>query len=71
MNAKPKVIYQCEDCGSNDILWDAYAEWDADNQMLSLHSTYEDADKRCNSCEATLNGPKDIKEVPYNPEEVN
>ena len=49
MTKKVNVDYECRKCGSNDILWDAYAEWDADNQMLSLHSTYEDADKRCNS----------------------
>ena len=45
------ITYVCADCGSDSILWDAYAIWDHVIQEMVLHSTYEDT--RCNECGAT------------------
>jgi hypothetical protein len=41
-----KVPY-CAECGSQDILIDAYAEWDKYTNSWYLHSVYENA--VCNS----------------------
>jgi len=45
-----QVGYICEDCGSTDILFDAYAVWDHINQRMELSSTYDHCD--CLSCES-------------------
>ena len=50
MMDKP-VGYICEDCGSPDILFDAYAVWDHINQRMEVHSHY-DKGQRCNECGA-------------------
>ena len=50
------VDYQCQQCGSTEILKDAYAMWDGTAQEWVLHSTYDDT--VCNIC-----GSKDIIEL--------
>lgn len=52
------VNYQCQRCGSTEILKDAYAAWDATAQEWVLHSTYDDT--VCEHC-----GSNDIIEVGY------
>ncbi|PYG25086.1 hypothetical protein C8N36_1358 [Pelagimonas varians] len=40
----------CSNCGSADILRDAYACWDVDTQQWVLHSCYDDY--RRETCDA-------------------
>ena len=42
------IGYICFNCGSPDILFDAYATWDHINQRMELHSHYDQM--RCNAC---------------------
>jgi hypothetical protein len=39
----------CSNCGSVDILRDAYACWDVDTQQWVLHSCYDEY--RCETCD--------------------
>lgn len=59
-----KVNYICEECKSDDISFDAYAEWDADNQDFAMTRAFEvgAGDIVCNECghESTH-----ADEVPY------
>ena len=41
---------RCTSCGSADILRDAYACWDENQQEWVLHSCYDDF--RCENCDA-------------------
>lgn len=41
--------YVCNHCGSNDILFDAYAAWDVENQRMSLVTTF-DKGHMCEGC---------------------
>ena len=47
----------CEHCHSDEVLQDAWAEWDAENQIWSLHSTFDDY--FCVQCD----GPTKIIEI--------
>lgn len=51
---KPKVTYICSECHGNDVLVDAYAEWDEEAQEFVLQSTFDQA--VCETCggETTL-----------------
>ena len=44
------VKYVCDLCGSDDVLSDAYAEWDVDNQVWSVQNVF-DKGAFCNTCE--------------------
>lgn len=48
--------YQCEKCGSTEVLKDAFAMWDATAQEWVLHSVYDDM--VCDHC-----GSHDIMET--------
>lgn len=41
---------RCTNCGSVDILRDAWAVWDVDTQQWVLHSCYDAY--RCETCDA-------------------
>lgn len=43
-----KIKYVCEACGSEDVVWDAYAEWNQDTQEFELRSTFDYS--VCNTC---------------------
>ena len=58
-----RVDYKCENCGSNDIGWDAFAGWDNESQKYVLSSTYDHCE--CLECEST-----DIKEVDLHNKEI-
>lgn len=47
-DAKPTQKPVCGECGGDDILCDAYAEWDTDAQDWSLQNTFEQT--VCNDC---------------------
>ncbi len=50
------IDYICNNCGSNDIGWDAFAGWDVEKQEMILSSTYDHCE--CLECEST-----DIEEI--------
>jgi Zn finger protein HypA/HybF involved in hydrogenase expression len=58
-----RVDYKCENCGSDDIGWDAFAGWDSKSQKYVLSSTYDHCE--CLECEST-----DIKEVDLHNKEI-
>jgi len=45
-----KVDWVCEHCGSNDVLVDAYAEWNVDTQQWEIHSTFNKG-SYCRECD--------------------
>lgn len=47
----------CDQCGSEDVRCDAWAEWDKDNQQWTLAETYDNS--HCNACD----GETSISEV--------
>ena len=52
------VNYKCQQCGSTEVLKDAYASWDPVAQEWYLHSVYDDM--ICEHC-----GSNDIIEVEH------
>ena len=52
-----KIKYICSQCGSDDVLSDAYAEWDVIGQHWLLQNTF-DKGAYCNACggETSLDG---------------
>ena len=38
---RPKVVMVCNTCGSEEVLVDAWASWDIDNQRWELFNTFE------------------------------
>jgi hypothetical protein len=46
-----KIKMVCADCGSDDVLADAYAEWDVASQKWELQNTFYKG-AYCNACEA-------------------
>jgi hypothetical protein len=49
MSKKIKMV--CAECGSDDVLADAYAEWNVAAQKWELQNTF-DKGAYCNACEA-------------------
>ena len=47
---RKRVTYVCENCGSDLVTLDAWAEWDVDEQEWTLGATYEHT--FCHKCEA-------------------
>jgi hypothetical protein len=55
----------CMECGSEDLLFDAYMYWDVDYQEYRLNGIYDNT--YCNSCGGECNYVDVlIKEVPTN-----
>lgn len=48
----PAIKIVCCECGSDDILRDAFAEWDRENQCWELQNVFDNF--WCNGCEQTV-----------------
>ena len=46
-----RISMVCATCGSEDVLADAFAEWDAENQCWSVQCVM-DKGHYCNACDA-------------------
>lgn len=46
----PLTQAHCSDCGSTDVVFDAYAEWDIETQCFYVHTIMEKG-HQCNKCE--------------------
>lgn len=46
-----KIKKVCSLCGSEEVLVDAYAQWDVEKQKFVLNSTFERSFCFCNACE--------------------
>ena len=57
--AKQKVDYKCRHCGSTDILHDAYATWNAEEQRMEIESIFDMT--FCKECD----GETHDVEIPY------
>lgn len=44
-----KIRYTCSTCGSTNIVWDAWASWNEEEQVMELENTFDDC--FCNKCE--------------------
>jgi hypothetical protein len=58
---RPKVIMICNTCGSEEVLVDAWAAWDKDNQRWELFNTFDAAfcaecDGECSISEKQFTG---------------
>lgn len=40
---KKKIVFVCNTCGSEEVLLDAWAAWDKDNQRWELFNTFDAA----------------------------
>lgn len=49
-NDSKRVTYLCENCGSDLVTLDAWAEWNVDQQQWVLGATYDHT--FCHKCEA-------------------
>lgn len=47
---KPRIKMVCKECGSDDVLCDAYAVWDVDTQQWEVVNTF-DKGAYCNECD--------------------
>ncbi len=56
----PKLIMVCRECGSEDVVRDAWAQWDPDKQDWVLENVFDAA--FCNNCEGECS--IDEKEAP-------
>jgi hypothetical protein len=52
-----KKVYVCRECGGDNVVIDAFAEWDVQAQVWDLRSTFDHAE--CTDCE----GETRLKEV--------
>jgi len=59
----PKEMPVCSTCGSDDVVADAWAEWDVEKQEWVLRTHFDD--KFCNDCE----GSTHVKWISVNPTE--
>lgn len=41
----------CKTCGGEDVVFDAYGEWDSENQMMTLRTHFDEA-----KCEGLCGG---------------
>lgn len=62
----PKVKMVCSECGSSDVLADAYAEWDVDAQDWVVQNVF-DKGAYCNKCD----GETRLEEVELTTEDVD
>jgi hypothetical protein len=62
--AEKRVKMVCAECGSDDVLADAYAEWDKENQCWTVQNVM-DKGHHCNACD----GECRIEEVPEEDED--
>ena len=44
-----RINYICTHCGSSDVVFDAYAEWNPETQEFEIYNTFDDS--WCNECE--------------------
>jgi hypothetical protein len=58
---EPKVRMVCEDCGSQDVMRDAWAHWDVGSQDWVLGAVFDYA--HCDAC----GGETNIEERPVEP----
>lgn len=54
-----KII--CSKCGSEDLLFDAYAYWDVNEQEFKLANTFPEGDVYCNGCDKHDISTREIK----------
>lgn len=47
---RQRVAYKCPKCGSHEVRFDAWAEWDAETQSMSLQNVFEAT--ACDACGA-------------------
>lgn len=59
-----RVNYVCSHCGGQDVLCDAFAEWDVVEQKWVLQNTF-DKGSYCNDC----NGEARLRAVEISPED--
>lgn len=57
---EPRIRIVCSKCGSEKILFDAYAEWNPELQKMELATTF-DKGHYCKQCD----GECTTKEIPY------
>ena len=55
-----KLDYKCGHCGSTDILHDAYATWNAEEQRMEVESTFDMT--FCKECDSET---KNVVEIHY------
>ena len=48
-----KIRYKCSNCGGTNIKWDAWSEWDEDEQEQILVSSFDNT--WCDDCEGECN----------------
>ena len=51
------IKYTCPECHSEEVLRDAFAEWNSDKQEWVLHDIYDDY--CCNTCGLSFAEPKE------------
>lgn len=56
-----KIKIVCNRCGSDNVVKDAWAEWDPETQTWGLRTVFDYS--ICDDC-----GSEDIIEMPYDPE---
>ena len=59
-----KVKYVCNHCGSDDIVYDAWAQWDVEKQEFVLSHTFDyivcnHCGKECRPTEITIKNEKE------------
>jgi len=51
MKMPNKITYICKVCGSENVVWDAYAKWNIHTQEMELHNTFDES--ICDDCGET------------------
>lgn len=44
-----RITYVCATCGGKNVKWDAWAEWDEEQQCLVLANSYDQ--NHCDDCD--------------------
>jgi hypothetical protein len=53
------IQYICKHCGSSEVVFDAYAQWNPESQDFEIYNTFDDS--WCQECE----GANTVKTIEY------
>lgn len=54
-----KIKYICPYCGGDNLLMDAFCNWDVSKQEWILHSTFDDV--YCQDCESNIKTMNEVE----------
>ena len=64
-----KIKYMCRECGSDNVLFDAWAKWNVETQEMELNYTYDNT--YCENCDCECKVEEIEIETPFKARDIN